>query len=130
MKKILIGALVLSVVVGLLLYLRSRSAFFAYRIGNKTYQLLTATTMPEWEKGLMFYKSKKELKGADGMIFLFPNKDWRAFWNENTYLDLDVYWLAGDKVLGKAYLPSITKTKQPMTIDSPGMADKVIEIVR
>ena len=35
----------------------------------------------------------------DGMIFIFPDKQIRSFWNENTYLDIDVYWLDGEKVL-------------------------------
>jgi len=78
----------------------------------------------------MFYKSKEELKGADGMIFIFPEKDFRSFWNENTYLDLDVYWIDGDKVVGKSYLPSIEKSKEIVTIDSSGSVDKVVEIVR
>jgi len=78
----------------------------------------------------MFYKSKKELKGADGMIFIFPNKEIRSFWNENTYLDLDVYWLDDDRVVGKDYLPSILKTKEPYTINSKEEVDKVIEIIK
>lgn len=76
----------------------------------------------------MFYKSKKEL-GADGMIFIFPNKQFQSFWNENTYLDLDVYWLKDDKVIGKSHLPPITKTKDVVTINSPGAVDKVVEII-
>lgn len=78
----------------------------------------------------MFYKSKKELKGADGMIFIFPNKKMRTFWNENTYLDLDIYWLNDDKVVGKDFLPSITETKEPLIVDSKRSVNKVIEIVR
>ena len=91
---------------------------------------MTAKTTAEWEKGLMFYKSKSELKGADGMIFIFPNKQYQNFWNENTYLDLDIYWLVDDRVVGKVYLPSITKTKDVFTVDSPEVVNRVIEIVK
>ena len=109
---------------------QSKSNFIEYKLNNKEYKLLTAKTESEWEKGLMYYKKKSDLKGADGMIFIFPNKQYQNFWNENTYLDLDVYWLSGDKVVGKDYLPSIEKTKDVFTISSPAEADKVVEIVR
>ncbi|MCS6956369.1 MAG: DUF192 domain-containing protein, partial [Patescibacteria group bacterium] len=49
--------------------------FYYYKINNKIYKLLKAETSDQWQKGLMFYKNKKELKGADGMIFIFPDYD-------------------------------------------------------
>jgi uncharacterized membrane protein (UPF0127 family) len=66
---------------------------------------------------------------TDGMIFFFPEKQVRTFWNRNTYLDLDVYWLDGDKVVGKEYLPSIEKSGRTVTILSPKPVDRVIEVV-
>ena len=78
----------------------------------------------------MYYKNKKELKGADGMIFIFPEKEYRTFWNKNTYLDLDIYWLDNDSVVGKDYLPNILKTKKIFTVDSGKEVNKVVEIVR
>lgn len=78
----------------------------------------------------MNYRDKKELKGADGMMFIFPDKDYRTFWNMNTYLDLDVYWIDGDRVVGKDYLPSILKSKEIITVESRVKVNKVIEIVR
>lgn len=100
-----------------------------YKIGDKNYKLLVADNKSKWQKGLMFYKSKKELKGADGMIFIFPNKDYRSFWNDNTYLDLKIYWLVDDKIVKEDKLPSILKTKEIYIINSPVPVDKVIEIV-
>lgn len=96
-----------------------------YRIAEKTYQLLIADTPEKWERGLMFKKAMEE----DGMIFLFPEKRVRSFWNMNTYLDLDIYWMDGDRVVGKDLLPSITKTGKVVTIVSPGPVNRVIEIV-
>ena len=78
----------------------------------------------------MFYKDKGELKGADGMIFIFPDKDYRQFWNMSTYLDLDVYWLDNDEVVGKNYLPSILKSKSVVVISSPKKVNRVVEIVK
>jgi len=99
----------------------------SYQRQRKKYQLLVADTPVKWERGLMYYK---KLKGVDGMIFIFPDKKIRRFWNKNTYLDLDIYWLDDNRVVGKDYLPSIIKTKEPFTISSKGKVNKVVEIIR
>ena len=101
-----------------------------YSINNVKYKLLITDASEEWQKGLMFYKSKKELKGADGMIFIFPDKERQTFWNKNTYLDLDIYWMNDDKVVGKSFLPSILKSGEIVVVKSPDKANKVVEIIR
>lgn len=103
--------------------------FYSFTINNKKYKLLTATNPFQWQKGLMNYKKKEELKGADGMIFIFPEKQPLTFWNKNTYLDLDVYWVNDNKVLGKSFLPSIKKSQKIITVQSPKPVNKVVEIV-
>jgi hypothetical protein len=45
-------------------------------------------------------------------------------------LDLDVYWLDGDRIVGKDFLPSIEKTKKIFTVTSPKKVDRVVEIIR
>ena len=105
-----------------------QSSLFEYKINNKIYKLLTAKNSEGWQRGLMFYKDKKELKGADGMIFIFPDKQIRTFWNKNTYLDLDVYWLEDKKVVGKDYLPSIEKSKETVFIKSKEKVNRVVEL--
>lgn len=109
--------------------LTENKKIITYQLNGKKYQLLKAITPQEWQKGLMFYKSKKELKGADGMIFIFPDNQVRSFWNINTYLDLDVYWLNDDNIVGKSYLPSIEKSKKIIIISSPKKVNKVVELV-
>ena len=101
-----------------------------YSINNTKYELLVADTSEEWQKWLMFIKSKKELKSADGMIFIFPDKQIKSFWNKNTYLDLDLYWMDGETVVGKSYLPSIIRTKNTITVSSPREVDRVVEIIK
>lgn len=103
--------------------------FINYSINNIEYKLLIADSPEEWQKGLMFHKSKQELKGADGMIFIFPDKQIRSFWNKNTYLDLDVYWLEDNKTVGKSFLPSILKSKETVVVNSPDKVNKVVEII-
>lgn len=97
-----------------------------YKLGDKKYHLLVADSQSKYMNGLMNFR---ELKDFDGMIFIFPTKGYRAFWNQNTYLDLQIYWLNNDMVIGTEKLPSIEKTKIVKTIYSPGPADKVIELV-
>ncbi|MEK7597953.1 MAG: DUF192 domain-containing protein [Patescibacteria group bacterium] len=102
----------------------------SYSINNIKYKLLIADSPDEWQKGLMFFKSKKELKGADGMIFIFPEKQIRTFWNKNTYLDLDLYWMNGKTVIGKSFLPSILKSKEIIIVKSTEEVNRVVEIIR
>lgn len=109
---------------------KSSNTFLRYIIEGQMYHLLVAKNPVQWTKGLMYYKSKEELKGADGMIFIFPAKMIQSFWNENTYLDLDLYWMDGETVVGKSYLPSIIKTKNSLTVSSPKEVDRVVEIVK
>ncbi|MCX7881422.1 MAG: DUF192 domain-containing protein [Patescibacteria group bacterium] len=108
---------------------KNNDSFLKYNLNGKTYKLLIAKNPSQWQKGLMFYKSKKELKGAEGMIFIFPDKDIRSFWNKNTFLDLDVYWLDDDRIVGKDFLPSINKSQSIIIVTSPNKVNKAIEIV-
>lgn len=129
-KKIFLAiAVFLVLLVGYFSFSKNNK-FYEFEINGKTYKLLTAKTQSEWTKGLMDIKNKKDLKGADGMIFIFPNKNFREFWNQNTYLDLDIYWLDGEKVVGSDRLPSIEKSKDIVVVYSPFKVDKVVEIVR
>lgn len=124
--------------VGVLIYILTRqNQYEDFRIINyklsaspaggqdKTYKLLVADTPEKWTKGLMNYR---KLEGVDGMIFLFQDRQLRTFWNNNTFLDLDLYWIDGDKVVAKSYLPSIEKSKEIVIVNSPQPADKVIEL--
>lgn len=98
-----------------------------YKLNNKNYCLLVADSPTKRGRGLMFYKKPVDF---DGMIFIFPNKERLTFWNQNTYLDLDIYWLDSDKVVGISYLPSILKSKQIITVQSSSKVNKVIEIIK
>lgn len=132
MKKILLIIAVVFLVIVIFIQYKNKSnkkidaPTITYTLNNKTYKLLVARTSAEHEKGLMYYH---KLIGADGMIFIFPDKNYRTFWNKNTYLNLDVYWIKDDKVIGKDFLPAIEKNKELTVITSQGVADKVIEIV-
>ena len=98
-----------------------------YILENKKYNLLIADSPEKWTKGLMFVKSNKDF---DGILFVFPDKKYRSFWNKNTFMDLDIYWIDKDKIIGKETLFSIEKTKKVQTISSKKPVNKVIEIIK
>ncbi len=98
-----------------------------YTLNEKQYKFLVADTSEKWVKGLM---DVRKLDNLDGMIFIFPAPGVQSFWNENTYVDLDVYWIRDDKVIGKSYLPSIEKSKERVVINSEQAVDTVIELIK
>lgn len=98
-----------------------------YQINNKNYCLLKAINQEEWEGGLMFYRKPVNF---DGMIFIFPEKEIKSFWNKNTYMDLDLYWMNDDKVVSKSYLPSILKSEKTVTVKSTEEVNRVAEIIK
>ena len=97
-----------------------------YVLNGKKYRLLIADTTEKWEKGLMYYRKLKE---ADGMIFLFPEKSMKTFWNKNTFMDLNLYWLDDDRITGQSFLPSIEKSGEIVVVSSQEKVNKVVELV-
>lgn len=130
MKKILFFLFILSVIIYFFIY-RNKNCFNKkakiYQINSKSYCLLTASNQEQWERGLMFYKKPVNF---DGMLFIFPNKEIRSFWNKNTYMDLNLYWMDDDKVVSKSYLPSILRSKTIVTVNSKEKIDRVVEIIK
>jgi uncharacterized membrane protein (UPF0127 family) len=104
-----------------------RSDTTEYTIEGKKYQLLTARTPSEWEKGLMYVKKKE---GFDGMMFVFPSSSLRTFWNMNTLVDLTIVWMQDDQIVGKTSLPSIEKSKSVVSVYSPVPVNKVVELIQ
>lgn len=98
-----------------------------FELAGKSYQLLVADTPEEREIGLMGVRNRQDF---DGMLFIFPEKSIQTFWNKNTLVDLDLYWLEGERVVGKGELPSIEKSQSVVTVTSPAAVNKVIEVIR
>lgn len=101
-----------------------------YKLSTFNYRLLVADTADLQSYGLMNITSKKDICGADGMIFRFPSKQILHFWNQNTLVPLKLYWLDGKKVVGVSDMTAIDPARGPQTWDSPAPADGVIEVVR
>jgi len=130
MKKIFIFFILFLLLIGLFITLKKKQdsnnkEAITYQLNNRNYRLFTAKNPQEWEKGLMYYRKLDEV---DGMIFIFPSKQIRSFWNKNTLMDLDLYWLNNNDVIGKSYLPSIEKSKEIVIVSSPDKANRVIEL--
>jgi|SRR3989344_5142455 len=134
MKKIILGFIIgIFILSGVILLNKNRQdqdryeefTRINYKLENKNLKLLVADIPEEWQRGLMYFR---KLEGVDGMIFIFPDKQQRTFWNKNTFMNLDILWIDGEKVVGKSYLPSIEKSKEIVTVKSSKPADKVIEI--
>jgi uncharacterized membrane protein (UPF0127 family) len=96
-------------------------------IDSKNFNVLVADSPAKWEYGLMNVKSKQDICGHDGMTFTFPIAMPQTFWNKNTFVDLDIYWMNGEKKVGQSKLPSITKSGLT-TVSSPEAVDGVVEI--
>lgn len=135
-KKILIILIVIMALIGVYMIIRHFEqknvnwkgyTSINYTIDEKKYHLLVADDEKKRERGLM---NVTKLDGYDGMIFIFPVTEYVTFWNKDTIADLNLYWINGDKVIGKDDLPSINKTKREMIIQSPGSVNKVVEIIK
>ncbi len=108
-------------------FLKHKHTVVEYMLEGKKYKLYLADQPKKWQRGLMYIK---KLKDVDGMLFVFPQKTHHVFYNKNTYLDLDIYWINGDSVVGKGFLPSIKWSKKIVYLYSPCEVDKVVELVK
>jgi len=98
-----------------------------YRLENKNYCLRVADSTEEWRKGLMNIRKPVDY---DGMLFVFPEKQPRTFWNKNTYLDLEIYWIDGEQIVGKDELPSVLQTRKVVMVSSGREVDRVVEVIK
>ena len=98
-------------------------------INDKKVKLLVADTETKRNYGPMNIKSKKDICGYDGMIFVFDNPGVQAFWNQNTLVDLKLYWMLGDKILRSDDLQNITDNGMKI-YSSILPVNRVVEIVK
>ncbi len=128
--KIFVGILIfvsITVILGKLIF-KPKYETVVYNLENKSYILYVADEEKEHRRGLMFYKKKP--KGIDGMLFIFEPKRYVTFWNKNTYLELEIYWINDEKIVGKTYLPSIKKSGNIIMVNSPTEVNKVVELIK
>ena len=73
--------------------------------------------------------TKIETLGADGMVFLFKNKEERTFWMKDMNYDLDIVWIANDKVVKMERNIPAPHGEEPQRMKSmPYSVDTVLEL--
>lgn len=60
---------------------------------NQCLQIEIADSLEERTRGLMH---RTELADNQGMLFIFDQPDYHAFWMKNTLIGLDIIWLDND----------------------------------
>jgi len=98
--------------------------WFFYTMGDKMYKLRIADNPALWSKGLSGIKEVPT--DYDGMIFIFPNKQIRPFWNQGTYVNLHLLWMQDFAIVQENDLHSIVNGLQIVTPEEP--VNYVIEI--
>jgi uncharacterized membrane protein (UPF0127 family) len=92
--------------------------------GVQVFSVEIATTEQEKETGLMY---RKELADGKGMLFDFSPEQQVAMWMKNTYISLDMIFIAAD-----GRILRIAENTEPLStriIPSQGLAKGVLEVI-
>lgn len=92
--------------------------------GRHVFQVWVADNDRSRQQGLMFIK---ELPADQGMLFLIERPQRAAFWMKNTYVSLDIVFIAADGVVA-----NIAHSTQPLSlapIESVAPVTGVLELV-
>ncbi len=98
-------------------------------VGGKNVRTEIADTPAKIEQGL----SDKEKMCSDcGMLFVFDQKGVYPFWMRRMHFDIDILWLAGDRIVDitfSAKAPQKEEFDRPKTVyQSKVPVDKVLEV--
>jgi len=77
----------------------------------------------ETTQGLMFRKS---MDMQQGMLFIFPDEDFRSFWMKNTYLPLDIIYVNANNEIGSCQLSAVPYSEESLPSKKP--ARYVVEV--
>lgn len=92
--------------------------------GTHAFSAWIAADDPSRERGLMYVR---ELPPNQGMLFLFDEPQYAAFWMKNTYLSLDLVFIAAD---GRVVNVAHDATPHALApIPSRGPVTAVLELV-
>ena len=87
------------------------------------YQLELAATPAERQLGLMY---RDELGSADGMLFVWPEEDYRSFWMKDTPLSLDILFFSSELYLVSRHENTVPFSERQLSSVKP--ARYVIEL--
>lgn len=91
---------------------REPEVVLSTRAGEQHVKVEIARTDPERQRGLMY---RQKLEPGRGMIFLFPRPEPLKFWMKNTYIPLDMIFIANDK-----RVVYVEENAEPLTTQSRG----------
>ena len=89
-----------------------------------TFRVWVADSEPRRQRGLMFVK---HMDDDAGMLFIYPKAQSIAMWMKNTYVSLDMMFIAGDGRI--VHIAENTAPLSTRTIDSGGSVRWVLEVV-
>lgn len=95
-------------------------------VQGKSYTVWIADTPEKQQQGLMYVT---KLRPDQGMLFVFPDRAVRTFWNMNTLIPLDLFWMNDDVVVGVSSMPAI-EGDAVTRVSSPEPVNKVLEVSR
>jgi len=91
---------------------------------NVKIDIEVADTEPLRNRGLMY---RRQMELGHGMLFIFPDEDFRSFWMKNTYLPLDIIYLNAQKKIIRIHENVATLNEQSIPSDAP--AQYVVEVI-
>lgn len=118
-----LGAVIALVLVVQNIYLHSIPTVLVNSVKIRT---TLASTPDQRTQGL---SGSKQLKPHTGMLFIYPSKDFKPFWNINMRYPIDVVWILDNNVIGTATLDAQT-TDETQTIYPPQFYNRVLEVPR
>ena len=91
--------------------------------GVRLFHVELAETPEQRARGLMFRRS---LAPDAGMLFLFPERERPTMWMANTWLPLDMLFVAADGRIAHVFANAVPRSR--LTISSPHPARMVLEL--
>lgn len=90
------------------------------QIGKKTLKSEFAITDKEHQVGLM---NRDKIPDDFGMLFIFPDENYRSFWMKNTFIDLSIAYIGSNmKILEIIDMKAV---KSSLDIDPPSYPSSV-----
>jgi hypothetical protein len=81
-----------------------------------TVSLEIAATPDVQQRGLMY---RRELPDDHGMLFVFPTETAHEFWMKNTFIPLDMLFIAGDGRIAGIHANATPLSEAPISVAKP-----------
>jgi uncharacterized membrane protein (UPF0127 family) len=82
------------------------------------FDIYLAVSMPQQRRGLMFVRHLPE---RTGMLFVYPDENYRSMWMKNTYISLDMVFARSDGSITNIALDTVPLSEKTVTSSEPAM---------